>query len=180
MVSSGLCEIITDIPGLGVEADEAFVGQGDADDHFGFACGGEFGVEGDEVRIVSADDSGDGEQDGVDAFPPAPDGVFSGSFAAVVGDGGEACELADGCTGQCADLGQFGHQAGHDTVCHTFDGAQRPVEFLPQRIAADQQGDGRRADAAAGGIGPILLAFVMSLCYNAARPAAECATARSN
>src|ERR1700694_4011914 len=55
------CELLTDFAGFGIEADEKFVRQGDADHLARLACGTETLLEGDEVGFVTAHYTGHDE-----------------------------------------------------------------------------------------------------------------------
>src|SRR5258705_10218000 len=76
-----------------VEADEQFVGQGDADDHFGFSCGEQSVAEICQGFVVVGSDPGDQKKDGTDTGAPAADGSFALSLATVIGEPGETGEL---------------------------------------------------------------------------------------
>ena len=127
--------------GFGIESGEQFVCEGDADDAFWLAGGGEPGVEVAEVRFVLADDLGDEEEDGANGGASAADRSFAFGLAAVLGDGGDAGELGDGLVGDAADLGEFGHQSGDGAVGDALDGAEGGVEPGPEGIGGDQAGD---------------------------------------
>ena len=60
------CELLTDFAGFGIEADEKFVRQGDADHLARLACGTETLLEGDEVGFVTAHYTGHDEEDFAD------------------------------------------------------------------------------------------------------------------
>src|SRR5207302_964907 len=56
-----------------VETDEQLVGQGDADDHFGFSCGEQSVAEICQGLVVVGCDPGDQEKDGTDTGATAAD-----------------------------------------------------------------------------------------------------------
>ena len=43
-------------------------------------------------------------------------------------------QLGDGLVGQRADLRHLGHDAGHGAIGHALDGAERLIQFAPQRV----------------------------------------------
>ena len=71
----------------------------------------------------------------------AADRAVAGALAAVVGEGGEADELADGAVGEAADLGHFGEQAGDGALGDALDLAEGPIEAGPEGIVVDERGD---------------------------------------
>ena len=87
----------------GVQSDEQFSGECDADDHFGFAGGLQLGTEGGEVRIVAPGDVGDAKEDGAHAGAAAAHMPVALPFAAVIGDRRQTGQFGD-ClveTGAC-------------------------------------------------------------------------------
>src|ERR1039457_595957 len=79
-----LCvELLADFTGFGVEPHQEFVGQCDADYFAGLACGLQALVEGDEVRLVTAGDSGHDEQDLTHRSASATHAALALQFAAV-------------------------------------------------------------------------------------------------
>src|ERR1700675_3146379 len=131
-LSSGTCEFAAGVTSFSVEPDKELVGESDADELLGLSGEAQPFVEGGEVRVVSADNLGDDEEDGADGAAAASEGPFPGSLAGVVGDRGEADELGDVVAGERADLGQLGHEAGDGAVGDAFDGAEGLIELAPQ------------------------------------------------
>ena len=111
------------------------------DDYFGLSGGLQPLPEGGEVRAVSGDDAGDDEEDAAGSCTAAVDRAAAASLAAVVGEGAEADELADGVLGKAADLGHFGQQAGDGALGDALDLVERPIEAGPEGIVVDEPGD---------------------------------------
>jgi hypothetical protein len=134
-------ELVSRVACFCVEDDEEFAGEGDADDHFGLSGGLQPVLEGGEVRVVLGDDAGDDEEDAAGSGTAAADRAAAAALAAVVGEGGEADELADGAVGEAADLGHFGEQAGDGALGDALDLAEGPIEAGPEGIVVDERGD---------------------------------------
>jgi protein ImuB len=137
-LSSGIGEVASDVASFGIEADEEFAGESDADDLFGLAGLGQPAMAVDEVGIISANQVGDDEQDRADAASAAAHRAFAVELAAVTGDRGEAGELGGGFVREGADFGQLGEEPGDGSIGHAFDGAEGGIELSPQRITVDQ------------------------------------------
>src|SRR5262245_14747887 len=88
-VSSCICELFSRIACFGVEDDEEYAGQRDADDHVGLSGVFQPLLEGGEVGIVLGDDPGDEKEDAAGSGAATAHGAAAGSLAAVVGEGGE-------------------------------------------------------------------------------------------
>lgn len=124
-----------------VEADEEFACEGDPHDHLFRALGEEPVAKGGEVVVVFSGDVGDEEEDGADRGPAAADTTPSMAGAAVIGDGGNACQLDDGLAREGAEFGQFSEQDGDGAIGEAVDRTDGPVERDPDRIDADQRRD---------------------------------------
>ena len=72
-------------PGLGIEANEELVGEGDTDDFGRFSSSGETLTEGDEVRFVTANNARSHEEEFPYGSPSTAHRTFSLMLAAVVG-----------------------------------------------------------------------------------------------
>ncbi len=94
-----------------------------------------------EVWIMASDHFGDDDEAGSHAFAAALDGLVAPVLCAVVDDGRQAGEFADGLVGERADFGQFGQQAGDGAVGDALDDASRVIERGPTGIGVNQLGD---------------------------------------
>ncbi len=72
---------MTNLTGLGIEANEQFVGDCDTH-HFGWLAGSAKALlEGDEVRFIAGDDAAHDEQDVADGGATSTNGAFALVFA---------------------------------------------------------------------------------------------------
>jgi len=126
---------------LGVEFDEEFAGEGDADDHLFFSLSQQPVAEGSEVIVIFSSDVGDEKEDGSHACPSRADRAPAVALAAVIGEGGEACELGDRLVRDGTEFGQIGEQDGDGSIGEAFDRPDGLVEGGPDRIDLDQRGD---------------------------------------
>ena len=92
-LSSCACKFFAGVACFCVEPDEELSGESDAHDLFEFAGFVQPAVEVGELRHISANDLGDGEEDGSDMGSSAAHRPLSLAFAAIVGDGREARQL---------------------------------------------------------------------------------------
>src|SRR5204863_5829219 len=97
---------------FGVEPDEQFARQCDADDHLFLACSHQSGAELGKTFVVSCCDGGDEEQDGAYCGATTSDVALALVFATVVSERRETDKLGNGFVGVGADLGQLGVQPG--------------------------------------------------------------------
>ncbi len=65
------CKFVPYLASFGVEPNEKFMSQSNADDLFGFSRCGQTLVEGSKVGVVATHHSGDHEQDSADVSAPA-------------------------------------------------------------------------------------------------------------
>jgi len=139
-LSSCKSEFISRVARFGVETDEEFSSDRDADDHFGFSGFGELAVEGAEALIEAPDDIGDEEENRSDAGAATLDMSPAGLGAAIVGERRQAGELGHGLIGVDAELGQFGEQPRDGAIGQALD-AQGRIQPGPQRIVVDERTD---------------------------------------
>ncbi len=140
-VSSCISELLARIACFGVEPDEEFAGDGDADNHFGFAGLEEFFAECCEGRIETPDTMTDDKHGRADIGSSPFDVAGLGRQAGVVGKGSEACDLGNRLVVVETDLRQHGKQPGDGAARNSLDGAEGFIEFGPGRIVADEGSD---------------------------------------
>src|SRR5882724_12574700 len=136
-------EFVSYLARFGVQPNEKFMSQSNADDLFGFSRCGQTLVEGSKVGVIATNHSGDHEQDGAHVPTSAAYHTFALVFPAVAGQRRQTCQFGNCFVGRGADLGHLGHQPRHGTVGYTLDGAKSLIQFLPQRIGGDQRSNGR-------------------------------------
>jgi hypothetical protein len=90
---------VTNISSFGVEADQQFVSQGDADDLGRFARCSETLLEEDEVGFAAARDAGHDEKDLAHRGASSADPAFALVFSAVAGQRSHTGQFRDGLIG---------------------------------------------------------------------------------